>query len=539
MLKSSNAKVQALINALMEDDDKQFKGVIDSISKQIDGFENNHKEASKKLLNDLDSKLSSITGLLVSGGEYNTTLEDALKKAQMNNPGIDFSNGINEEDLKDFHNSITEMINGKLDEMSLKSEDLKKEAKYVKDLLNSNLSKYNMDKKLDSLLTNYKFTTLGQQSISTQPPYEIKSSKLNQINKNIDKKIKLCEDYDTMLEQKIQKIENLQTILSANASSKSAELDNANKKLDNIKKIHQANLDEISRNGKNIESNLKKLDKMNFFKKMFSQDAKVLKQEIKEAKSNIKEFKNQLPKSQKELEKATEYKNDCDLAHSDVYVENVRNQDLINNYQRIKEKTKTIVENSIKMKNLIPQIDAYNNDIQTLTNLILEKQKELRQLPDNSPEKLKLGNEISQIIDDKTGKIQELEALEKSYDDLNENVISGNKDIEEAQKSIDNIYKTSKDMSSALHKSNVMVEQGAKILNHAINFFDKLVNVSLNIGLSIIGLGNNAPSIKLLNPIQKVIDRNNAIITNSKENRDTDKQIQKTNQKIKGIDLSI
>lgn len=545
MLKSQNDKIQALINALMENS-IDFKVNIEYLSNKIDNYDHTNASASKQLIKDCHSGLDNLSSLLVGGNDNdNDILEKAIEKAKLDNTQLDFTSGLNEDDIKELHNSITKLVNDKIDNLALKGGEFEEDAKIIKEVLNET-TKYGMHRSLDNLLNNYKFTTLGKQSVSMQHQapqqqlYEIKSFKLKFIDKNINKKIELTTDYEKMVQAKIDKIEEIQNTLTASAQSKYSELDNANIKLTNIQKIHQENLDEISRNGSKVEGNLKKLDKMNIFKKIFSEEAKVLKQEIKEAKYKIKEMNNQLPSSQNEVNKAKEHQQNCANAFNDISSEQEKNKELLTNYKKLTETTKTILENSQKMKELVPKIDAYNTDIQNLTNAILEKQKELSRLPENSPERINLGNEISQIIDDKTGKIMELDKLEKSYDELNENVISGNKDIESAQKGIDNIYKTSKDMSSALQKSNVMVETGAKILNQAINFFDKLVNVSLNIGLAFIGLGNNTPtSITLLNPVKNVVARNNEITNNSKNNREEDKNIKQTNKKSQGIDLSI
>lgn len=550
MLKSSNKKAQAVLSALMETND-DFKGGINSIVLKIDNFiyDENESRPTHQLTKDINSATEyAVRAITIGGGDSgfdpNTELETAFNKAQLENPNIDFTGGLKEVDLKDFNNAIKDMIKDKINQMSLKGDEYKIAAEELNQALNDT-TKWSLDKNLDKLLDRFQHSSLGllqandkswtQATINAQQntlvqaqPYEIQSPKLKRVEQNVSKKIDLSLEYDELLKQKIDKIDEVNKDLDQSVQDAQSKLNMAEQEVENVSKIHQGNLDEIQRNSKTISKNEQKLDKMGFFKKIFSQEAKELRQEIKEAKTNIKEVNKILPTSKKDIENAQSFKGECENARNVAESKQDKNKELKANYENMLESSEKIRENSEKMLVLLPQIDSLNEDIKNLTAEILQKQKELRLLPSKSQERIDMEEEISKIMDEKSGKLKDVTELEDSYDNLNEEVVGGNESIEQAKKNIDNIYKTSKDMSSALKSSGVMVETGKNVLEKAKNIFVKAfeLTVVLGVGIDVGGLFNNPQKAK-------------QEMEQSKQTRSLDKQIEKSRKQQSGLDVSI
>ena len=327
--------------------------------------------------------------------------------------------------------------------------------------------------------------TLAQPTQNVNKQHFFKNYDLEKTSKALNKQNISLDNLDNSIQQKINKIDGIHSNRESHVDALKNTKTEIEKEHKTLNAVNEGNKKIITQAESKIVSAENSLEKMGFFKKLLSQEAKNLRNQIKDSKAEIKEFKPLLKESTKKLNASDEKLQNITNKYQKVNNELEANKKVEESYKKILKNTKQIRLNNDEMQVLLPEIDKNTSKLEILMDKIKSEQKAIRKEPDG-PEKTAKLNEIAKMFEEQETLENELNEQKDEYKKLHSEVESCSNSIEEANKNVDNLYKTNQNVTKGLKSSNVLLAKMQNMDNQlticivrAINSLVKIVNPTL------------------------------------------------------------
>lgn len=380
------------------------------------------------------------------------------------------------------------------------------------------------------------FTNL-EDGINEFNSHEIKDKKLEKLGlscgKTVDKVLELKEVFKKESLSTKAELKDINDKLSKQSES----MNRAEKAFNIAEKELNTTNSSLKSSKATIERNINSLAEMNIISRFFSAKAKDLREINKAENLNIKQKTKDLVGDTEFYNQARTEKQSA-LNEYNQMSEKVGSLESIDNVlDRIDENLIKIQENITKMPNLIKLIDMKKVEIDKVNLELKDLSKDLKQMAKKYPHMDldkneafdKLTKQYEALTSEKEFMQENINGLKNDYDEMQSTVDNCQKNILEAEKNKDSIFRASNHINSAHLESTKLVELGKTTLEKSKGILLQLGGAMLS--LSTMGLANKYAD-KLT---EKGMERVNEATTQYKDFLEASKEFKEQSKGVKDV----